>query len=58
MTSRSWIITNRENAVRLDIYFGIDAQSWMNLQTHYDTERAREAIGKATLARRTHAAAS
>jgi plasmid maintenance system antidote protein VapI len=27
----------------LSVFFGTDAQSWINLQTHYDTELAREA---------------
>ncbi|MPS25914.1 HigA family addiction module antitoxin [Pigmentiphaga sp.] len=39
-----------DTAVRLGVYFGTDAQSWMSLQAHYDTERARDAIGKETLA--------
>jgi addiction module HigA family antidote len=29
-------------ALRLGAYFGTDAQSWLNLQDHYDTERTRE----------------
>ncbi len=39
-----------DTAVRLGIFFGTDAQSWMNLQTHYDTETAREKIGHDKLA--------
>lgn len=31
-------------ALRLGAFFGTDAQSWVNLQIHYDTERAREAM--------------
>jgi addiction module HigA family antidote len=34
-----------DTAVRLAAFFGTDAQSWMNLQTHYDTELAREQLG-------------
>lgn len=30
-----------DTALRLSVYFGTDAQSWINLQTHYDTEQAR-----------------
>lgn len=30
-----------DTALRLGAYFGTDAQSWINLQTHYDTEQAR-----------------
>ncbi len=30
-----------DTALRLSAFFGTDAQSWINLQTHYDTERAR-----------------
>jgi addiction module HigA family antidote len=33
-----------DTALRLAAYFGTDAQSWLNLQTHYDTETAREAM--------------
>jgi addiction module HigA family antidote len=39
-----------DTALRLAAFFGTDAQSWINLQTHYDTELAREAI-HAALAR-------
>ncbi|MDD2535298.1 MAG: HigA family addiction module antitoxin [Macromonas bipunctata] len=30
-----------DTALRLGAYFGTDAQSWINLQTQYDTEQAR-----------------
>lgn len=33
-----------DTALRLGAFFGTDAQSWLNLQTHYDTELAREAM--------------
>ncbi len=33
-----------DSALRLGAFFGTDAQSWMNLQTHYDTEKARTAM--------------
>lgn len=33
-----------DTALRLSVFFGTDAQSWVNLQTHYDTEVAREAM--------------
>ena len=33
-----------DTALRLAAFFGTDAQSWINLQTHYDTELAREAM--------------
>ncbi len=39
-----------DTAVRLAAFFGTDAQSWMNLQTHYDTELAKERIGAEFLA--------
>jgi addiction module HigA family antidote len=39
-----------DTAVRLAAFFGTDAQSWMNLQTHFDTEMAREKIGAEKLA--------
>ena len=34
-----------DTAVRLGAFFGVDPQRWMNLQTHYDTEQAREKLG-------------
>ena len=33
-----------DTALRLGAYFGTDAQSWLNLQDHYDTELARMAM--------------
>ena len=33
-----------DTALRLSVFFGTDAQSWINLQTHYDTELARVAM--------------
>ena len=33
-----------DTAVRLAAFFGTDAQSWMNLQTHYDIELARASM--------------
>jgi antitoxin HigA-1 len=33
-----------DTALRLAAFFGTDAQSWLNLQCHYDTEKAREAM--------------
>jgi addiction module HigA family antidote len=47
-----------DTAVRLGVFFNVDPQSWMNLQTHYDTEIAKEKIGEDVLrAIREHAAA-
>ena len=34
-----------DTALRLARYFGTDAQSWMNLQQHYDLECAKDALG-------------
>ena len=34
-----------DTALRLAQYFGTDAQSWMNLQHHYELEVAEQAIG-------------
>lgn len=31
-----------DTALRLAAFFGTDPQSWLNLQSHYDTEKARE----------------
>jgi antitoxin HigA-1 len=45
-----------DTALRLALYFGTDAQSWMNLQTHYDLavaegklsgKPAKEVVGRA-----------
>jgi len=33
-----------DTALRLAAFFGTDAQSWLNLQTHYDIELARESL--------------
>lgn len=42
-----------ESALRLSAFFGVHAQSWGNLQTHYDTETARSAM--VDVLSRTHA---
>jgi addiction module HigA family antidote len=39
-----------DTALRLGAFFGVDAQNWVNLQTHYDTTLATEAMQE-TLAR-------
>lgn len=33
-----------DTALRLGKFFGMEAQFWMNLQTHYDLEVAKDAI--------------
>lgn len=33
-----------DTALRLGVFFGVEAQSWVNLQAHYDVELAREAM--------------
>ena len=33
-----------DTALRLGKFFGMEAQFWMNLQSHYDLEIARDAI--------------
>ncbi len=33
-----------DTALRLAAFFGTDAQSWINLQSHYDTEMTRETM--------------
>ncbi|WP_231408939.1 HigA family addiction module antitoxin [Ralstonia solanacearum] len=38
-----------DTAVRLGAYFRVDPQSWMNLQSHFDTELAKEKIGEEML---------
>ena len=35
-----------DTALRLAAFFGTDAQSWINLQTQYETELAREAMSE------------
>src|SRR5262252_8290853 len=44
-----------DTALRLAVYFGTDARSWMELQAHYDTELAREALADVLAAIRPHA---
>jgi len=44
-----------DTALRLGAFFDTDAQSWINLQTHYDTELSRERM-QATLGRISYAA--
>lgn len=39
-----------DTALRLGAFFSTDAESWVNLQTHYDAERARASL-RETLAR-------
>lgn len=34
-----------DTALRLGRYFGIDAQFWLNLQSHYDLELAQDRVG-------------
>ena len=34
-----------DTAMRLARYFGVNEQFWMNLQSHYELEVAREAYG-------------
>ena len=36
-----------DTALRLAAFFGTDPQSWLNLQSHYDTETARESMEEA-----------
>ena len=33
-----------DTAARLGVYFGIEAEFWLNLQTHYDLARTRETL--------------
>ena len=42
-----------DTALRLAAFFGTDAQSWMNLQTYYDTETTRDLMQE-TLSRISH----
>jgi addiction module HigA family antidote len=35
-----------DTALRLALFFGTDAQSWMNLQTHYDLSIAEEKLSE------------
>lgn len=34
-----------DTAARLAAFFGVDAEGWLALQSHYDTEIARERLG-------------
>ena len=47
-----------DTAVRLAAFFGTDPQSWMNLQTHFDTELAREQLGEQLTTIKRHTAIS
>lgn len=38
-----------DTALRLGRYFGLNAQSWMNLQAHYDLEVAEIKLGERLL---------
>ena len=38
-------VISADTALRLARYFGTDAQSWVNLQAHYDLETARRKTG-------------
>ena len=33
-----------DTALRLGAFFGTDAQSWLNLQSHFDIETARDSL--------------
>jgi len=35
-----------DTALRLARFFGTDAQSWMNMQSHYDLETAKEKLSE------------
>jgi addiction module HigA family antidote len=35
-----------DTALRLGRYFGVSAQFWLNLQTHYDLEREEQRLGR------------
>lgn len=35
-----------DTAVRLAAFFGTEAQSWLNLQSHYDAELAKENLNE------------
>ena len=35
-----------DTALRLGAFFGMDAQFWINLQSHYDLEIARDKLGE------------
>jgi len=35
-----------DTALRLGRYFGVDPQSWMNLQSHYELEVAAQNLGE------------
>ena len=34
-----------DTAARLGVYFGMEAEFWLNLQAHHDLVQAREALG-------------
>ena len=40
-----------ETALKLGAFFEMEAEFWMNLQRHYELEKAREAVGEKIIAR-------
>ncbi len=38
-------LVTADKALRLARYFGTDAQSWLNIQSHYDLEIALDQLG-------------
>ena len=34
-----------DTALRIGRFFGVEAHLWLNLQTHYDLDRAEDALG-------------
>jgi addiction module HigA family antidote len=43
--SPNWIAEiSADTALRLGLYFGNSPEFWLNLQTHYDLKRARQAL--------------
>jgi addiction module HigA family antidote len=34
-----------DTAARLGVFFGMEAEFWLNLQSHFDLVRARESLG-------------
>lgn len=38
-------VITADTALRLGKYFGVNPQSWMNLQSHYDLEMAQRNLG-------------
>ncbi|MBI5780186.1 MAG: HigA family addiction module antidote protein [Rhodocyclales bacterium] len=43
---QGWRAISADTALRLAAFFGVDAESWLALQAHYDAVQRREALAQ------------